>query len=299
MSLKTVAILSPGDMGHAVGRVLVDHGLQVVTCLRGRSVRTHSLAERVGIAALPDYAALVRQSDIILSILVPAQAENAARTVARALRETGATPLYVDCNAISPDTVRRVGEIITTAGGRFADASIIGGPPRDGRVPRMYTSGPGATAFAALGNYGLDIRVMGDRVGDASALKMCYAALTKGLTALCTTLLVGARRLGISEALAEELRSSQSALYEMMRQGVPAMPMKARRWIGEMEEIAATFAGVGLTDKIHLGAAEMYRLVAATPLADRTPEDPSPLPSLEEAIALLAAWEDPAADHAG
>ena len=293
MSVSCVAIRSPGDMGHAVGRTLVEGGLRVIACLRERSERTRALATSAGIEAVPTYAALVSEADIILSILVPAQAEDAARTLAGALADTRARPLYADCNAIAPQTVVRIGEIIAAAGGRFADASIIGGPPSGGKVPRIYASGPEAEALLALNRHGLDIRLLDGEIGHASALKMCYAALTKGLTALCTTLLTGAKRLGVSDALAEEMRNSQAPLHEMMARGVPRMPAKAHRWIGEMEEIAATFAQVGLSGRIHLGAADIYRLVAETTLAERTPEDRSPLPSLDETIDTLARHTDP------
>jgi hypothetical protein len=117
---------------------------------------------------------------------------------------------------------------------------------------------------------------------------MCYAALTKGITALCTELLVAARVLGISEPLEKELRESQGAMLTRMERGVPAMLPRAQRWIGEMEEIAATFGALGLTPDMLHGAAEIYRLVARTPLAGYSPEDPRPLPGLEEIVTALS-----------
>ncbi|MFH1085288.1 MAG: DUF1932 domain-containing protein [Chloroflexota bacterium] len=294
MILSCVALLSPGDMGHSVGRVLVEHGLRVITCLGGRSARTRALAAEAGIADVPTYDDLVRQAQILLSILVPAQAEAAADEVARALERTSSELLYADCNAIAPQTVRAIGERIGAAGGRFVDASIIGGPPRGASVPRMYASGPHAAALVALNAYGLRIVSLEGPIGDASAVKMCYAALTKGLTALCTLLLTGAERLGVSAALYAELEASQRAMLQSMRRGVPGMTSKAHRWVGEMEQIAATFEGVGLSPQFHLGAAQIYRLVAATSLAERTPEDTAPAPTLEEVIAILAAHGWPA-----
>jgi 3-hydroxyisobutyrate dehydrogenase-like beta-hydroxyacid dehydrogenase len=140
--------------------------------------------------------------------------------------------------------------------------------------------------LAQLGSYGLDVPVISDRIGDASAIKMCYAGLTKGLTALCTELLVAAEALGIREALFEEYNISQGAMLKRMEGGLPGMPPKSRRWVGEMEEIAATMAGVGLTGKFHEGAAEIYRFVGDSSLADRAPEDPD-APTLEEMLQLL------------
>ena len=288
MSLKTVAILSPGDMGHTVGRVLDEHGLRVITCLAGRSERTRSLAKSANIGDVPTYNALVAEADVLLSILVPAEAKTAARAIAKAITETGKSLLYADCNAIAPQTVCEIGTIITAAGGRFVDASIIGAPPRRPGATRFYASGPDVETFAALSQFGLDVRPLGNQIGHASSLKMCYAALTKGLTALCTELLTAAEVLGVSEPLKAEFKLSQAAHYERMERGLPTMPPKARRWVSEMEEIASTFAHVGLTPKILEGAADMYRLVSETPLADLAPEDREAFPDLAEMVSTLA-----------
>jgi 3-hydroxyisobutyrate dehydrogenase-like beta-hydroxyacid dehydrogenase len=284
--VETVGILSPGDMGHSVGQTLHEHGLRVIACLRGRSERTRGLAKAAGIADVPTYGDLVREADLIMAILVPAQAMNAAQAVAQAISETGVAIVYADCNAIAPQTVREIGTTIVEAGGCFVDASIVGGPPRGGSSPRLYVAGPDTSALEALRAFGLNVVVLGKVIGLASAIKMCYAAWTKGSTALCTELLTAAAALGVFDALAEEFGSSQPAMSRRMER-LPAMPIKSRRFVGEMEEIAKTFAGVGLTPQMLAGAAEMYRLVGSTSLADRTPEDESPLPSLDETLATL------------
>jgi 3-hydroxyisobutyrate dehydrogenase-like beta-hydroxyacid dehydrogenase len=284
-----VALLSPGDMGHSVGQTLVQNGLRVITCLQGRSERTCGLAAQAGIKARDSYAEMVEEADLLLSILVPAQAARAAARVAAALRETRSLLVYVDCNAISPQTVRRIGEEITSSGGQFVDASIVGGPPRGGSSPRFYTSGPDTSPFEVLADYGLNVIVLGHEIGQASAIKMCYAALTKGSAALMIELLTAAQALGVSDALAQEFEKSQSAMWARM-QRLPGVPMKSRRWVGEMEEIANCFAGVGMTPRILTGAADMYRLVGATRLADRTPEDTDPLPTLDEMLKVLASF---------
>lgn len=291
MPLETIGILSPGDMGHAVGHVLGAHGARVITCLEGRSPRTRQLAEIAAIEDVGTYEALARQADLLLSILVPAQAVSVAERMATAIKDTQVNLLYADCNAISPGTTLRLAGIIEEAGGRFIDASIVGGPPKVGSKTRFYASGPHAIHFAELRALGLNAMVMGDRVGQAAAIKMCYAALTKGTTALFTELLTAADRLGITEALREELLFSQREQYERMEKGLPTMPAKSRRWVGEMEEIAQTFESVGLTPRMLLGAADIYRFVGTTALADRNPEDPEPLPSLEEMIHLLASGD--------
>ena len=286
--LSTVGILSPGDMGHTVGNVLRENGLRVITCLTGRSQRTQQLAEKAGIVDVPTYPQFVTEADLILSIMVPAQAMSAASAVAETLQQVDTTLAYTDCNAIAPQTVRKLGDIITSAGGTFVDASIIGPPPRTPGATRFYASGPDLDLFSELNNYGLDVRALGAEIGLASAIKMCYASLTKGLTALCTELLTAASVLGVSDALTAEFQLSQSALFERMERGLPSMPPKARRWIGEMEEISATFAHVGLTPNILTGAADMYRFIGDTHLADLPPEARDEFPTLAELIEILA-----------
>ncbi len=286
-SLYTIGIISPGDMGHVVGQALREGGLRVVTSLQDRSARTAALARSAGIEDLGSVEAVVAEADAILSILVPAEAERAAQHVAAAMQQIGKSILYADCNAIAPQTVARIAAIIEAAGGRFVDASIIGPPPRTRESTRFYASGPHAEDFAHLNDHGLYVIPIGERVGDASALKMCYAALTKGWSALATELMVAAEVLGVAEPLRAEFERSQADNLARMERGLPTMPPKARRWVGEMEEIARTFEAVGLTPNILQGAADIYRFVGATSLADRNPEDPGQ-PSLDEMVKTLS-----------
>ena len=288
MALQTVGILSPGEMGHMIGGVLQQHGLRVLTHLGGRSGRSHQLA---AVAKMEDTASLdvlVQEAEILLCVLVPARATTVATEVAAALERTGADLLYVDCNAIAPSTVGVVGATIQAAGGRFADAGIIGPPPRKAGTTRVYASGPGAPEFAELSDFGLDVRVIGEAIGQASGLKMCYAALTKGLQALGTELLIAARQMGLEETLRAEQRQSIPDVLAWLEKSVPPMPPKAYRWIGEMEEIATTFADLGMTPKMLEGAADMYRFVAETPLGKESPETRDPNRGLDGIVAALA-----------
>ncbi len=287
--MTTIGLFSPGDMGHVVGQVLVAHGVRVVTCLNGRSQRSRTLAATAGIADVSTYEALVSEADIVLSIVPPAEAAALARTVAAALGQTGATPLYADCNAVAPQTALEIESIIAPAGGRFVDASIIGPPPRREGINRIYAAGPDAPCLAELNAFGLHVIVLGDRVGQAKAIKMCYAALTKGLSALSLELVTAAQVLGVSSALRQEFEWSEPVLYQQMQRLVPVVPAKAHRFVGEMEEMAKTFEQVGLTPKIPAGAADLYRFVAGTPFAHRHAEDPLPLPSLWELAEGLGA----------
>jgi 3-hydroxyisobutyrate dehydrogenase-like beta-hydroxyacid dehydrogenase len=271
-----VGILSPGDMGSATAAVLVHHGVEVYTCLAGRSDLTRLRAREAGLRDRPDVDTLVRQADLLLSILVPSEALTVAVQVAESLKRTGARLIYADCNAVSPGTVRRIAEAIEGAGSTFIDAGIIGGPPRVGASgTRFHCSGPDTSAMEALGARGLNVIRVGPEIGQASGLKMVYAASTKGTTALWTELLVAARALGLEEALMREFAGGRGISGPVIA-GIPSMPRRSRRWVGEMEEIAATFAELGLTPRILDGAADIYRLVGSTALGDQTSREPNP-----------------------
>lgn len=281
-------MLSPGDMGHAVGRVLKDSGLRVVTCLQGRSERTRELARRGNMENTSSLEELVSQSDLILSIIPPSEAVKLAQQMATVLRAVGASTYYADCNAISPQTAKKIDAIITEAGGRFINASIIGSPPGKGEPPRLYVSGPHASVMSELDGKGIKIRLIGGEVGRASAIKMCYAALTKGSQALWIALLTAAEAMGLTDELRQEFLSSQSNIYRQMERQIPGTPVKTRRWVGEMEEIASTFAQVGLTPQFHKAASEIFRFVGQTRLAEETPENRDTSRTLEQTIGIFA-----------
>ena len=264
---RPIGLIGVGDMGAAIGRRLIQHGLQVVTALDGRSEAGRRRARQAGIedaGGLADLGAAVR---LVLGVLPPAQALAAARTVATVLGD-GAT--YADLNAISPETAGNVNSAIEAAGLRFADGSIIGGPPErasDGSGPRIYLCGDAADSLAFLDGYGLDIRIMNAPVGAASALKMCYAAMTKGTTALQLAMLATAQRAGVGATLAAELAGSQAQRYARMQSGIPAIPAKSGRWVHEMEQIADTFRANGLPDGFHRAAATVFRQLSRTQAA--------------------------------
>ena len=238
MTVKKIAILSPGDMGHAVGRALSEHGFDILTHLEGRSQRTCALAKDAGFRISVTLNELIHEADLLLSILVPASAETVAKEIARSLRETGETTLIADCNAISPMRSERIGRTIESAGGRYIDASIIGHPPGRDVPPRFYVSGQYADALLALDGKGIAVKALGGDVGRASGIKMCYAALTKGTSTLQVALLTVAESLGLGSELREELAYSQKPALRSMESGIPRLPPNAHRWIGEMEEIA-------------------------------------------------------------
>ena len=280
MKKMSIGIMSPGDMGSAIGKVLSDSGFRVLTALDGRSELTYLRAKEAGMQDVQDTDHLVTESDLVLSVLVPSEALAMARRIIASMQSTGHRPAYSDLNAIAPETVVQIGNLMKDAGVSFIDGGIIGSPPAPGRSTRIYCSGHDTEALESLRQSGLDIRKVGDAVGQASGLKMVYAASTKGITALWTELLVAARALGLEEALNAEFKMSGVNVSEVLKGRVCTMPRRARRWVGEMEEIAKTFESVGMTPKMLQGAADMYRLVSSTPLADQTSRQPDPSPDV-------------------
>ena len=293
MPISTVAILSPGAMGHAVGQRLKEHELDVITCLAGRSERTRILAEKAGIQDVATMEELVEQADLIMSMTVSAAVPSLCRQVADVIRATGADTLFAECNAISPQLTREMEPIITKAGGRFVDVSIIGGPPRPGYSPHFYVSGSQAPNFGEVGQFGLDVRLLDGEVGQASGIKMCYAAMTKGSWALYSQLLIAAELMGLTEPLLAEFQSGQSSVLERMTRTIPTVPPRARRWVSEMEEIRDTFDHLGLTPLLFQGVSDMYRFMGDTPLGEEFPESRDRERTFTDTIRQLATYVEP------
>jgi len=273
MQIRNVGVVSPGDMGQAIAGRLKESGLNVYAALNGRSERTRALAREAGLTDCGSIEKLVTTCELVLSVLNPGEALNVAREVAAAMKKTARKIALADLNAVSPQTAREADRMVREAGGMFIDGGIIGPPPRGEKdKPRIYVSGPDAYLFEQISHPNLLIRVMSERVGDASGVKMCYAAMTKGTTALAVELLMAARKLGVEQALEKELRESRSDVLDWQVKNIAAMPPKAYRWVPEMQEIAKTFGELGLTRRIFEGATDMYALVAATPLGKESPE---------------------------
>lgn len=294
MQIRNVGVVSPGDMGQAIAARLKESGCNVFTALDGRSARTTALAKEAGLADCGTMEKLVANCDMILSILNPAAAVDKAREVAAALAKTGRKTVFADCNAVAPQTVSEIDLIIREAGGTFIDAGIIGSPPRGKSKVRIYVSGPDAHLFSQLEHPNLLVRVVSGRIGDASGVKMCYGAVTKGVVALGTELLMVARRLGVENALEAEFRESLPDIHEWILSRIPTMPPKAYRWVPEMTEIAKTFEGAGMTPRIVQGAADIYEFIADAPLGKESPEQArEQARSGSEVVRLLADSKPP------
>ncbi|HEY0183555.1 MAG TPA: DUF1932 domain-containing protein [Rhodopila sp.] len=257
-----VAVIAPGAMGSAVATRLTSRGLEVRTSLAGRSVATVARARTAGMTDATDQQ--IAEADFILSIVPPGQAVALAERLVPAMAAAKRKPVYVDCNAVSPETVLRIGRVVRESGASFVDGGIIGPPPEpDSSKTRIYLSGPDAGRVAVLEQYGLSMPVQPGPVGAASAMKMSYAGITKGFTALGATMMLAAARAGTADALIAEMQVSQPALLKWLTSQMPKMHSKAYRWVAEMEEIAA-FVGPGQTgDGFYQAAARLYEKIAA------------------------------------
>ncbi len=288
MSIKTIAILMPGDMGHGVGLVLREHGYETITSLTGRSERSRALAEAGRVRDAGDLDATITEADLVLSILPPTAALGLAKDVAAAMGRTGKTPVYVDCNAISPGTATEVRAEITGAGATFVDAGIIGLAPNKSKETRFYVSGPDVTPMTALNGMGFEVISLGDEVGRASAMKMVYAAATKGSWTLWTAVLLTAARNGLLDDLVSEFDYSQQPLIKNMRGKISSLPADSERWVGEMEEIAKTFSEAGVTSGFHDGAAWIFKLLSETPYAAETRQNMDTTRTMETSVNAFA-----------
>ena len=255
-----VAIIAPGNMGAAVGARLTTNGVKVLTSLANRGAASAARAAGAGLEPASD--AEITRADFLLSIVPPKEAVGLAERLAPALAAANKKPIFVDCNAISPATAVRIAGIIEPTRAPFVDGGIVGGPPRAGSPgPRFYVSGPEASRVAILSDYGLIVRQVKGPVGAASALKLSYAGINKGLIAIGSAMVLAARRAGVEEALLRELAESQRAVLAQLSRGVPDMFSKAERWAPELDEIASYAQREGDAE-IFSGMARLYERIA-------------------------------------
>ena len=251
MAEPAVGLLHPGEMGAALGAALRARGSPVLWASEGRSAASAGRAKEAGLEDVGSVVELVRRSEVLLSICPPHAALEVAMGVA------GYAGLYIDANAVSPETAR---VIAASVGARCVDGSVIGPPPGGGASTRLYLSGPEAGLVAALfAGTPVEARIVAGEIGTASAVKMAYAAWTKGTAALLLGIRALARAEDVEQALLEEWRLSLPDLEDQSNRAAWTAAAKGWRWVGEMEEIAATFAAAGLPDGFHLAAAEVFR----------------------------------------
>jgi 3-hydroxyisobutyrate dehydrogenase-like beta-hydroxyacid dehydrogenase len=277
MSDITIGLLHPGEMGAAVGQCLTSVGHMVLWCPEGRSAATAVRASAAGLTAAKGLADLVRRADIIMSVCPPHAALDVASQVAGSGGQEAAPGsqearsggqearfggIFVDANAISPDTARKVAAIVEAGGASYVDGGIIGAPPAAAGHTRLYLSGPQAEEVRRLfDGTALDTRLVNrdTPVGAASAVKMAYASWTKGTAALLLAARGLARAEGVEDVLLAEWAMSQPGLADRSAQAAGSAAAKGWRWTAEMEEIAAAMASAGLPEGFHQAAAEIYR----------------------------------------
>jgi 3-hydroxyisobutyrate dehydrogenase-like beta-hydroxyacid dehydrogenase len=261
-----IGLLHPGEMGAAVGGCLAEAGYTVYWASAGRGPDTASRARRAGLSDADTVAGLAARSDIIISVCPPHAAVEVARAVASARQPaadrpaaTGFRGVFVDANAISPDSSRRVAGIVEAGGATYVDGAIIGPPPSSAGGTRLYLSGPRAGDIRNLfAGTGVDARIVDDRIGSASAVKMAYAAWTKGTAALLLAAQALAAAEGVQDALATEWALSQPDLADRAGRAARSAARKGWRWVAEMEEIAGSMAAAGLPQGFGQAAADVF-----------------------------------------
>jgi len=255
MATTTACILHPGEMGAEVGAAARSGGARALWVSAGRGGATRDRAGAAGLEDAGTLPAALGQASIVLSVCPPHAAVGLARDVAAG----GFRGAYVDANAVSPDTSRRIGAIVEAAGATFVDGGIIGPPPAKPGTTRLYLSGPASADVAALfAGSALGTVVLDAPIGAASAVKACYAGWTKGIATLLLSVRALAHHEGVEAALAEEWKISQPNLFAQLDRAV-LQSRKGWRWIAEMEQIGATFDAAGLPDGFALAAAEVCR----------------------------------------
>lgn len=252
--MTTIGFLHPGQMGVTIA---ASANTTTVWAGDGRSPASAERAQSAGIADVGDVAALCRASDIIVSICPPA----AALDVADQVLAAGYDGIYIDANAVSPNTSKKVGQKFDN----YIDGGVIGPPADSPGTTRMYLAGPGAAEVAQhWTGSALDVRPLSESADDAaaSALKMAYAGWTKGQSALLLAVNALAESANVIDALRTEWDISQPGTTERSTRMVPAVSRKAWRFAGEMEEISASMTEAGVPGDFHAGAAELYRRMA-------------------------------------
>lgn len=264
MRFQRVGILSIGEMGYHWARLLVGHGLEVLTCSSGRSEITQKRAENAGVRSVSSLARFVSEADLIVSLVVPSAAKRVASRVAKALLKVGKKDLlYLDANAISPMTAREIEGELSRPQANFVDGCIIGAAAKIDRGTIVYLSGPKAEEVQALQESGFTVRVLGPNIAQASAFKIVYAGLTKGLQALFVELLIGARKFGLLEEILQQYDESFPGLAEKVGHSIAALPVHAGRRAEEMVELGQTFRNYGMKAVIAPATRKILEEIAA------------------------------------
>jgi len=269
MTIERIGILHPGQMGVSLAAAVMRAGHKVYYASAGRSQQTQTRAQQNGLQDARSLAELCRNCSVIISVCPP----HAADDVAGQVLGHSFRGLYLDANAISPQRAVQMGEKMEAQGIAFVDGGIIGGPAWEPGRTWLYLSGREADRAAACFSKGpLEVSIVGNQIGRASALKMCYAAYSKGTTALLAGILARAEFSDVRNVLYQQWERDERGFAGRAEQRVRRVTAKAWRFAGEMEEIAATFRQAGLPDGFHLAAADIYRRMESFKDAQAAPE---------------------------
>ena len=275
--MMKIGILHPGEMGVSIAASAIKSGHEVYWVSDNRSDKTRQRAEKHNLVDIVSLSHLCQTSEIIFSVCPPHSAEDVAKSVI----ERGFKGYYLDANAISPQRALKIGNMMASNGIHFIDGGIIGGPAWNPKETWLYLSGKDVKVIADCFTSGpLETKIIGDEIGKASALKMCYAAYSKGTTALLAAILATAESLGVRDELYGQWNMDDPSFSEQANRRTTRVTAKAWRFEGEMHEIAATFQEAGLPNGFHEAAAEIYHHLAGF-------KDSTETPSLDDVLNTL------------
>jgi len=266
--LKNITLMSPGEMGSPIANCIIKSGINVISPLKNRSAQTVERAKKYGIEDSISLEDSIINSDLIISILVPDAAEDLAKEVSNLSKKLDKEIIFADLNAISPETVKKMNSSMSGTKVKFIDGGIIGAPPEGDKMPRIYVSGQNSNLFSRLDGLGMKVIDMNGSVGDASAMKMAYASITKGYSSLLIAAVTLSIRTNNFEHLMKELEFSQKNVFNDLK-NLKSIPSKAHRWIGEMEEISNTYIENSITGDFHKGSYSIYKKVSESKLGEK------------------------------
>jgi len=264
VAFQKIGIMSIGEMGFHWAKLLKSHGVDVLTYDKDRGEVSRKRAENAGVRSVASMNVLVKEAELIVSIVIPFAAKKVAVKVAKAAAKVGRKDLlYLDANAISPMTADAIASVLTPAGVNFVDGCIIGGASKMGKGTMVYVSGPDAARMQALEAFNIPVKILGPRTNQASAFKVVYAGFTKGLQGLFCELLMGAQKFGMLNEIRAQYEDSYPGLLDKVSGSIIGLRIHAGRRAEEMDELKRTFNTHGLNSYMAPGAQKVLQAIAA------------------------------------
>tara|TARA_B100001142_G_scaffold44400_1_gene40474 strand:+ start:4316 stop:5155 length:840 start_codon:yes stop_codon:yes gene_type:complete len=261
---KTIGLLGMGDMGSSVAKYLLKSNFTVQTNLDGRSKKSTENAVKSNVQVV-SFESMIKNSDLIISIIPPISSTKTSRKISTYSRKLSKSVNYLDANAISPKTTLQIETNFyknSFKNSNYIDGSIIGTSPNDKYKPRLYISGENSKNFLYLNSLAFEVINLGKKTELSSSLKMCYASLTKGSSALLISLILLAEKLNVLDHLFDELKHSQNDTLNTIKKSFPVISSKSERWIAEMEEIGSTYYENELNPGVFDNASYIYKLIS-------------------------------------